>query len=113
MSLGGKLYANQDIKEGNIVKVRPKEEIQKELDDAGKYGGCWFIDEQYEYCDKKFKVAKKVDYFFDEAKQKMVKCKNIYFLDGVLCSGRQRLYSVSCDRYCFLFWHAAWLEKVE
>jgi hypothetical protein len=33
-------------------------------------------------------------------------------LEGVLCSGRQRLYSVSCDRNCFFFWHAEWLQAV-
>ena len=108
----GILYESQNIKEGDMVCVRPKDEIQNELDDAGKYKGCWFIDEQYDYCGKEFRIAKRVDYFFDEAKQKMVKCKNMFFLEGVLCSGRQRLYSVSCDRNCFLFWHIAWLEKI-
>jgi hypothetical protein len=111
-SSGGTLYESQDIQEGDIVRVRPKENIKRELDDAGKYKGCWFIDEQYEYCGKEFKIAKKVNCFFDEAKQKIVKCSNMFFLEGVLCSGRQRLYSVSCDRNCFFFWHTAWLEKV-
>jgi len=101
------------VNPGDLVRIKSKSEIKRTLDEREKYKGCLFIDEMYEYCGKSFKVLKVIDYFFDEAQQKMCKCRDIVILDGVVCSGRQRLYKVRCDRNCFFFWHLGWLEKVE
>jgi hypothetical protein len=106
------IVPSSDIGPGDIVKVRSVQEILNMLDDHEKYKGCLFIDEMYEHCDKTYKVLKTANYFFDEAKQKMCKAKDSVILEGVVCSGRQRLYSVSCDRNCFFFWHKAWIEKI-
>jgi len=100
------------INVGDTVKVRSREEIWSLLDDHNRYKGCLFIDEMYQHCSNTYKVLKKVCYFFDEAKQKVCKCEEMVILEGVLCSGWQRLYSVSCDRNCFFFWHAEWLQAV-
>jgi hypothetical protein len=97
---------------GDIVRVRSKREIRKMLDDHEKYKGCLFIDEMYEHCDMTYRVLKNVEYFFDEAKQKMCKANDILLLEGVTCSGRQRLYKESCDRNCFFFFHKDWVRKV-
>ncbi len=105
-------YGSLQILPGDIIKVRSKEEIQSILDDWGGYKGCIFTPEMYEYCDKTFKVLKRIEYFYDEIKEKMCKCKNIVILEGVTCSGQRRMFSESCDRNCFLFWHLSWLEKV-
>lgn len=102
-------YDREAIKSGDLVTVRSKKEIRGILDCHEKYDGCLFIDEMYEHCDKTYKVLKNVDYFFDEAKQKFCGCKDLVILDGVVCSGRQRLYKETCDRSCFFFWHTAWL----
>lgn len=101
------------IKPGDTVRVKSKSEINKTLDCWGKHKGCSFIGRMYEYCEKKYKVLKEVEYFFDEAKQKMCKCKNIVLLEGALCNGHQRLFFRSCDRSCFYFWHVDWLEKID
>ncbi len=98
---------------GKMVRVRSESEIRSMLDEREKYRGCLFIDEMFEYCGNEYKILKVIDNFFDEAKQKMCKCKDTVILEGVVCSGRQRLYSVSCDRNCFFFWHKDWLKKVE
>lgn len=100
------------LSDGDIVRVRSKEKILQGLDPFNKMEGCLFMNQMWEYCGKKFKVLKLINNFFDEFKQKMCKCRDTVILDGVVCSGRQRLYSVSCDRSCFFFWHTAWLQKV-
>ena len=100
------------VSPGEIVRIRSKREIRSMLDNHEKYKGCLFIDEMYEHCGKTYKVLKAVSYFFDEARQKMCKCKDTVILEGVVCSGRQRLYSIGCDRNCFFFWHKDWLKKV-
>jgi len=101
------------ISSGEMVRVRSKREIRSMLDTHEKYKGCLFIDEMYEHCDNTYRVLKTANYFFDEAKQKMCKAKDTLILEGVVCSGRQRLYSVSCDRNCFFFWHRDWLQRME
>jgi hypothetical protein len=101
------------MRPGDMVRVRSKQEIQSMLDPWGKYKGCLFVGRMYEYCDKTYPIFKEVDFFYDEAKQKMCKCKDIVLLNGVLCNGRQKLYLEDCDRSCFYFWHKDWLEKVE
>lgn len=91
------------IEAGDIVKVRSQEEIKETLNSYNKTRGCGFRIQMYDDCGKEFVVHKKVNYFFDEAKQKICRCNNIYLLKGSCCCG--------CDRHCFLFWHASWLKK--
>ncbi len=102
-----------DLRPGDSVRVRSKEEINSTLNAWGEYRGCRFIDEMYDYCGKSFTVLKQVDYFYDEVSRKLRRCRDTVVLSGALCSGRQRLYSVSCDRNCFFFWQTAWLEKID
>jgi len=103
---------NNRIVAGDKVTVKSKIEIKKMLNEHEKYKGCLFIDEMYEYCDEIHTVLKEVKFFFDEAKQSFCKCNDMVILEGVTCSGRQRIYSVSCDRQCFFYWHKAWLKKL-
>ena len=102
-----------EIMPGDTVKVREKSEIKNILNDWGGTKGCIFTPEMYERCGKTYKVYKKIDHFYDEVKERMCKCKDIYLLEGALCSGKRRMFSENCDRCCFQFWHKDWLEKIE
>jgi hypothetical protein len=99
------------IQPGDTVRVRSKAEIKHTLNRFRKTRGCTFQLGMYEHCGKKYKVLKKVDYFFDEAKQKMCRCSDIYLLEGACCSGATA-YLAPCGRNCFFFWQSSWLEKV-
>lgn len=99
------------IAPGDTVRVRSEKEIREMLDEWGKHRGCLFVGRMYEHCGKTYKVFKEVDYFFDEVKQRMCRCRDTVLLEGVLCSGKQKLYAADCDRRCFYFWHKDWLEK--
>jgi hypothetical protein len=98
------------IQPGDTVRVRSAEEIKSTLNRSRKTKGCTFQVGMYPYCGKEYKVYKKVDYFFDEVKQKMCKCNNIFLLDGCYCNG-ESAYLAPCARHCFFFWQASWLEK--
>jgi len=114
-SAGVSLPANPEKREigpEDRVRVRSKKEIRSLLDEEGKYGGCRFMRGMYEHCGNSYRVLKDVDFFFDEARQKMVKTKGLVILEGANCSGQQRFYFNRCDRNCFFFWHKAWLEKI-
>lgn len=104
---------NIQINPGDLVRVRPKEEIEGMLDYRGTYKGCPFIEGMYAHCGQTYKVLKNASYFYDELKEKLCKCKDLVVLDGTICYGKQKLYSTKCDLLCCFFWHKEWLEKVE
>jgi hypothetical protein len=96
---------------GDTVCVKSKKEIRRFLDPEGRTRGCAFMHEMYRYCGRTFRVRKNVEVFFDEARQKISRCRDTVVLEGAVCSGRQRLYAVKCDRNCHFFWQVEWLEK--
>jgi hypothetical protein len=100
-----------NLKPGDRIRVLPKDKIKKTLNRLNKTHGCTFQQGMYAYCDTEYTVLKKVDYFYDEVKSKLCKCKGTYLLDGVRCNGHTA-YLVHCDRYCYFFWNSAWLELI-
>ena len=105
-------YNKALIHAGDTVKILSKKRIINLLDYRGIYKGCPFIEEMYDHCDKKYKVLKEANYFYDEIKKKLCKCKDVVVLEGTICSGKQKLYKETCDLRCYFFWHKDWLEKV-
>ncbi len=100
-----------EIKAGDIVRVKSRDEINPTLDLHRKTRGCTFQTEMYEHCGMEYRVLKKIGHFFDEASRKTRKCKNTYLLEGCCCTG-SGTYLGTCDRNCFFFWQRQWLDKV-
>ena len=105
--------ANHELRTGDRVKVKALQEIQRVLDNRGRFQGCAFSRRMHEYCGGEYKVLKPVTYFYDEAKQKICRGKNLFILENVTCNGKFRLFPEPCDRMCFLFWKSEWLTKIE
>jgi len=103
--------ADSALRPGDTVRVKSKREIRRSLDSEGRTRGCAFTHEMYRYCGQTFRVRKSVEVFFDEARQKMSRCRNMFILEDAVCNGRQRLYTVKCDRNCYFFWQIEWLDK--
>jgi hypothetical protein len=101
------------INEGDIVRIRSREEIIATLNERNKLEGCFFMQEMFNYCGNQYKVIRKVENFFDEANMEMRKARKTYLLEGLHCSGKITGYSTKCDRNCYSFWKEAWLEKVQ
>lgn len=97
---------------GDIVRVRSETEISPLLDENKRYKGCPFSDQMYQYCGQEFKVVKQVEFFYDEVKMKLCRCKDLFILNGVVCNGKKRLYLHPCQLNCFFFWHKDFLQKV-
>jgi hypothetical protein len=116
LPIGGSRYSksvartsqlNHDqIEPGDMVRIRSKDEVQKTLDRSARTHGCYFPPGMYNHCGKEYRVFKRVDHFFDEARGRMCKCNNLFLLEGPHCS------TPNCDRSCLCFWHASWLQKV-
>jgi hypothetical protein len=100
-----------NLKAGDWVRVRSKEEIDVTLDHWGELRGCSFLGEMYLYCGTRHQVLKPVERFVDERDSRVKKGRGVVLLEGVICEGTE-LYG-RCDRSCFYFWRTEWLEKVE
>ena len=96
---------------GDLVRIRPREEIEKTLDGWNRYKGCRFMEEMWGHCGGTFRVFKRVNRMLNEQTMAMVKTKNMYLLEGLICHGSWPFRE--CDRSCFYFWKSVWLEKVE
>lgn len=100
------------LKEGDLVRVRSKEEIKSTLDHFGKLKGCSFMEnEMAPYCGTVHRVHKSMERFVDERELKVKKCKGLVLLEGVMCHGTTAFGR--CDRSCFVFWREEWLERIE
>ena len=100
------------FREGDLVRIKSRTGIEATLDLWGAVRGCVFLREMYRYCGGTYRVRKELKRFYDERSGRLVRCRDLYLLDGLVCRGERRLFVEPCDRNCFLFWHAAWLEKV-
>ncbi len=102
-----------ELAAGDRVRVRSAEFIRGTLDEKGAFRGCGFGLGQYQYCGREFRVAKVVNRFFDEARGRMLKGRNLVLLEGVYCDGASSPDTLGCDRMCFYFWRSEWLEKLD
>ncbi len=100
------------LKEGDLVRVKSKEEIRATLDNLGKLKGCSFMEsEMSPYCGSVHHVHKSMERFVDERELRVKKCKGLILLDGVMCQGTTSFGR--CDRSCYIFWREEWLERIE
>lgn len=107
MSFSGELL---NLKAGEWVKVRSKEQIRATLDEEGKLKGCSFLNVMLPYCGTTQRVFKPVVRFVDERNYKIKNVRGIVLLEGVMCSGTE--FYGNCDRSCLFFWREEWLERL-
>lgn len=100
-----------NLKPGDLVRIKSREEIQNTLNRWNAFKGCAFIEEMWPYCGTTHRVFKRVNQFLDERTYLIRKCKGIVLLEGVICHGTKDFGP--CDRSCFLFWREEWLEKID
>jgi len=106
-------HVSLNLRAGDTVKVRSKEEILQTLDDKNKLEGCTFMEEMWRYCGTQQRVLKRVNYFYDEAVFQMRKARNTVLLEGLHCSGELSGFKHKCDRCCLFFWREEWLDKIK
>jgi len=99
-----------NLEPGDLVEVRPENEILATLDSSGKYGGLRFAPEMSKYCGKRFRVYKKLRKILVETTGELRTMKvPIVLLERVYCDGSAH---GGCDRACFCFWLEEWLNIV-
>jgi hypothetical protein len=98
-----------NLKVGDWVEVRSKEEILKTLDSKGELDGMPFMPEMFAFCGKRFKVYKRAHKTCDTVfpvRGRWV--EQAVHLD-TRCDGQAH---DGCQADCLLFWKTAWLRPV-
>lgn len=106
--------ANLGLEPGDLVQVKPYEEILSTLDKNSSNRGLAFDAELVPYCGNVYRVKRRVQRFIDERTGKMKTLQTpAVILEGVVCKARfcgQRMF---CPREIYLWWREVWLRRVQ
>lgn len=103
-------HGRLNLRPGELVRVKPLNEIRATLDAEGKHQKMLFAPSMAGFCGQVMKVRDRVENIVLEATPRQRKLKDTVVLDGATCDGVcHRL----CPRQSLLFWRECWLERVE
>ncbi|HEV2779871.1 MAG TPA: hypothetical protein VGX25_10780 [Actinophytocola sp.] len=99
-----------NLQPGELVRIKPKAEIEATLDENRLNRGMGFEEEMARYCGTTARVLNRVDRCIDEKTGRMLTMKSpCIVLEGVVCAGA---YKGNCPREFVPFWREIWLERV-
>jgi hypothetical protein len=105
---------NLNLQPGELVRVKPHDEILKTVTTSSKNRGMWWDAELVPYCGKTYRVLDRVNRVLDERSGKMVEMKSpCIILDTVVCQARYSACRMFCPRNTYAYWREIWLERVE
>jgi hypothetical protein len=100
-----------DLRPGDLVRIKSKEEIVATLDKTNRNRGLSFDGEMSNYCGRTARVRARVNRLIEESTGEMIDIKSdCIILEGVVCSGD---YHRFCPRAIYPYWREIWLEKVD
>ena len=100
-----------NLRPGELVRVKSKQEIVQTLDMHNKNRGMSFDAEMLKYCGRQARVLRRVERIIDERTGRMQYLKNpcIVLEDAICTSDYHRL----CPRGIYAYWREIWLERAE
>jgi hypothetical protein len=103
--------SNLNLRVGEWIEIRSKEEILQTLDKDGRLNGLPCMPEMLQYCGQRFPVYRRAHKTCDTATltggRRM---ESTVHLDGVRCGGAAH---GGCQAGCLIFWKEAWLKRVD
>jgi hypothetical protein len=91
---------------GDVVVVRPVDEILATLDEKGSLGKLPFMPEMREFCGRQFRVSRRAfKTCVDDTDMRQI--DDTVFLEDLRCGGQAH---GGCDKACLIFWKEAWLR---
>ena len=98
------------LEPGELVRVKPLQEITATLDPRLRNRGLSFDREMVKYCGRTHRVLRRVDRCIDEPTGRMLHMKgDCIILDKVVCEGT---YHGFCPKEIYPYWREIWLERV-
>jgi hypothetical protein len=100
-----------DLRPGELVRVKSRQEIVQTLDMHNRNRGMSFDAEMLKYCGRQARVLRRVERIIDERTGRMQYLKNpCIVLEDVICTSD---YHRLCPRGIYPYWRETWLERVE
>ena len=102
-----------DLRVGDTVEVKSREEILATLDLRGALDALPFMPEMLRYCGRRYKVYKRADKtceYVDFPRYSTRRMFHTVHLEGLRCDGE---HHDGCDASCLLFWKEVWLKRVD
>lgn len=102
-----------NLQAGELVRVKPYQDILKTLNHDGMNRGLFFDAEMVPYCGGIYRVRARVGTFVNEKTGKLIRLKTpAVILENVWCRGRYSAFRVFCPRAIYSWWREIWLERV-
>lgn len=102
-----------DLQKGEIVRVKPYEEILKTLDSNYRNRGLYFDAEMVPFTERQYEVDRRQKQIIDEATCKMIRFKtDAIILKDAVCEARFSVCRRFCPRAIYPYWREIWLERV-
>jgi len=98
-----------NLRPGELVEVKSREEILATLDRRGRNRGLSFTAEMLKFCGGRYRVLKRVDRMIVEKTGRLREIANTVILEGVTCDGSDH---DGCPRNCYCLWREIWLKRV-
>lgn len=96
------------LKVGEVVEIRPLEEILATLDEKGQVDGMPFMPEMAAYCGQRATVEKRAHKTCD-GHGNLRWLDDTVHLDGLRCNGSSH---GGCQAKCLMYWKTQWLRPV-
>jgi hypothetical protein len=110
----GKELETLNLQPGELVQVRPTEEILATLDQDRKHRGLSVDMEMLRHSGKTFRVAARINRIIDEKTGRMIKfAVPCVALENVFCHGLDNRKRIFCARSPLYYWREAWLRRVD
>jgi hypothetical protein len=105
--------ADLNLQPGELVRVKPYEDILATVTGGGTNRGLLFDKEMAPYCGGTFHVKARVTTFVDERTGRLSTLKTpAVMLEGVWCQSRYSNKKMFCPRALHSWWREVWLERV-
>jgi hypothetical protein len=103
--------AKLDLRPGDLVRIKSREEIVATLDQTNRNRGLSFDGEMSNYCGRTARVRARVNRLIDESTGEMIDINSdCIILEGVVCAAD---YHRFCSRAIYPYWREIWLEKID
>ena len=100
-----------NLKAGEWVEVRSREEILVTLDERGRLDNVPFMPEMLQYCGQKIRVSKRADKTCDNIEPwNMRRVRDTVHLEASRCDGACH---GGCEAGCLIFWKESWLKRAD
>lgn len=103
--------ARLDLKVGDVVEIRGKDEIARSVNRENRNRGLTVDEEMTTYCGGRYSVTTRVERIVNERTGVMMNFKNpCIVLDGVHCKGEYSAERLLCPRRITVYWREIWLK---